>query len=344
MKTKALTTVLVILVAFASVVIGPSTGQAKELVKLPFTLNWKFGGIHGFIFLAQDRGYFKDEGIDVQIDAGDGSANVVNRVAGGAYEFGYGNIAAVIKFNAKNPDKLIKAIYNVVPADMSVVSLKGRGIIKPKDLEGRKIGAPVGDTAYKMFPVFVAATGIAPKSIVWEHMSSKMRQAMLIKGNVDAITANEGTAYFGLKRAGIKDSDMIFLRYSDFGVNLINLGVMTSAKTAKEKPDLVAKVVRAFNRGFVDGLKDKEAALDALMKRDPLLNREIEKARLDYFIKRMVTQTDVKEHGLGFYNRQTIQQSIDIINGAEDLPHTPKPKDVYTTEFLPPASDRQIPK
>ena len=343
MKTKALTSLFVILVAFAWVVVGTSTVQAQELVKMPFTLNWKFGGIHGFIFLAQDRGYFKDEGIDVQIDAGDGSANVVNRVASGAYEFGYGNIAAVIKFNAKNPDKLIKAIYNVVPADMSVVSLKGRGITKPKDLEGRKIGAPVGDTAYKMFPVFVAATGIAPKTIVWNHMSSKLRQAMLIKGNVDAVTANEGTAYFGLKAAGIKDSDMIFLRYSDFGVNLINLGVMTSAKTAKEKPDLVGKVVRAFNRGFVDGLKNNEAALDALMKRDPLLNRKIEKARLDYFIKRMVTQTDVKENGLGFYKRQTIQQSIDIISGAEVLPHTPKPEDVYTTEFLPPASDRQIP-
>ncbi len=327
--------------ALAVVVASAAPGAAAE--KLPFTLNWKFGGMHGAVFLAADRGYFAEEGLNPAIVAGDGSANVVNRLASGAYQIGIGDIASVIRFNTQNPDKRVKAVYNITPADLAVVTLAGRGITKPGDLKGRTIGAPVGDTAYKMFAAFSTATGVAASDVKWEHMAPNIREAMLMQGKVDAVTANEGTALFNLKGAGIKDSDMIFIRYSDHGVAIINIGVMANEAFIKERPDIVRKVVRAINRGHVDALKNPAAAIEALMKRDPLLKKDIEMQRLRYGLDRMVGQPDVKANGLGYYSKETIAGSIKIVAAAEKLPREIAPEDLIDMSFLPPASDRAVP-
>ena len=311
--------------------------------KLPFTLNWKFGGIHGAVFLAVDRGYFAQEGIDPSIVAGDGSANVVNRLASGAYQIGIGDIASVVRFNTLNPDKRVKAVYNITPADLAIVTLAGRGISKPADLKGKLIGAPVGDTAYKMFAAFSAATGISSSDLKWEHMAPNIREGMLMQGKVDAVTANEGTALFNLKGAGIKESDIVFIRYNEHGVNIINIGVMVNESYLKEKPDMVRKVLRAINRGHVDTLKEPAAAIDALVKRDPLLKRNIEIERLAYGTSRMVDQPDVKAGGLGFYSNETIAQSIKIIASAEQLTTDLKSSDLIDMSFLPDAKDRVVP-
>lgn len=316
---------------------------AAALERVPFTLNWKLQGIHGAIFLAADRGYFKEEGLVLDIVAGDGSANVVNRLASGAYQIGIGDIASVIRFNTLNPDRRVMAVYNQTPADLAVVSLKKYGIEKPADLKGRIVGSPVGDTAYKMFPAFSAATGVAAEDIKWEHMAANIREAMLMQGKVHAITANEGTAYFNLKGAGVKDEDMVFIRYGEHGVNIVNIGVMANESLIKSNPELVRKIVRGIHRGYVAALTEPEAAIDALMKRDPLLNRDIEMARLKYAAERMVGQPDAKKGGLGMYLDETIAASIDIVSKAENLPNKIAVSDLIDMSFLPPEAERAIP-
>lgn len=317
--------------------------QASNLEKLPFTLNWKLSGSHAPIFLAVDKGYFAEEGLDPDIVAGDGSANVVNRLASGTWNIGVGDIASVIKFNTLNPEQRVLAIYNQTPADLTVVSIAGRGIEKATDLVGKTLGAPVGDTAFKMWPAFAAATGLKDGDVKWEHMAANIREAMLLQGRVDAITANEGTAYFNLKGANVPDEEMVFIRYSENGVNLVNIGLMVNASYAKEHPEKVRAVVRAVNRGYVAAMKDPKAALDSLMARDPLLNREIEEERYQYMVARMIGQPDALENGLGYYSEATIAESIAIVAAAEGLPSLIAPSDLIDMSFLPPAEERAIP-
>src|SRR5262245_15160912 len=111
--------------------LGFSTAPASALEKVPFTLSWKLMGSFAPIFLAVDRGYFAEAGIELDIVSGDGSANVVKRLAGGAFQVGVGDIASVIHFNALNADKRVKALYNQTPADLALVTLKRTGITKP---------------------------------------------------------------------------------------------------------------------------------------------------------------------------------------------------------------------
>jgi len=339
----ALTKAIGIGIAATALMAIASQALAQGLTKVPFTLNWKFYGVHGCIFMAQDRGYFAKEGLDLTIDAGDGSSNVVNRLASGAYEVGFGDVSALIRFNAQNPDKMVRAVYQDAPSDLTVVTLARRGITKPKDLEGKTLGAPVGDTAFKMFPSFVHATKIDPSKIKWEHMAANLREAMLIQGKVDAITANEQTAWSNLKNAGIKDEDMVFIRYAEQGINLVNIGVIATDKVIKEKPQLVRGIVHAINRGYQDCLADPNAAIAALVKRDPLLKRDTELARFTMNVTRMLNSPDVKKNGLGYYGTAELQQSIDTVAAAEKLPRKPTPQEIATMEFLPPAAERTVP-
>jgi NitT/TauT family transport system substrate-binding protein len=330
-------------VALAAVLLGFSAQPTRALEKVPFTLSWKLMGSFAPIFLAVDRGYFAAGGIELDIVSGDGSANVVKRLASGAYQIGVGDIASVIRFNALNPDSRVKALYNQTPADLAFVTLKDRKISKPADLKGRVIGAPVGDTAYKMFPAFSKATGVMASDLKWEHMTFSIREAMLIQGKVDAVTANEGTAYFNLQGAGISDANMVFLRYSDYGVNLVNIGLMANESFIKAKPDLVKKIVHGFHRGFMDAIVDPKAAIASLLKRDPLLDANLERARLQYAIDRMVGQPDAKAAGLGFYTDASVTSSIDIVTAAENLSVKIGVGDLIDMSFLPPAAERAIP-
>jgi NitT/TauT family transport system substrate-binding protein len=329
-------------VGLAATGIAPASSQT--LTKVPITLNWKFYGVHGCLFLAQDKGYFAKEGLEVTLDAGDGSANVVNRLASGAYEIGFGDVGAVIRFNVQNPDKRVRAVYQDAPSDLAVVTLKGRGITKAKDLEGKTLGAPVGDAAFKMFPAFIDATKINAGTIKWEHMAPNLREAMLIQGKVDAITANEQTAWSSLSTAGIKDDDMIFIRFSEQGVNIINIGLMATDKIIRERPQIVKGVVAAMNRGYQDCLANPEAALDALLKRDLLLKRDVERTRFMMNVTRMLNSPDVRQSGLGFYGNRELQESIDVVANAEKLPSKPTPEDIATMQFLPSAAERTVPK
>jgi NitT/TauT family transport system substrate-binding protein len=330
-------------VALAGLAFGFPAGPAAALEKVPFTLSWKLMGNFAPIFLAVDRGYFAEAGIELDIVSGDGSANVVKRLAGGAYQVGVGDIASVIHFNTQNPDKRVKAIYNQSPADLALVTLKRTGITKPQDLKGRIVGAPVGDTAYRMFPAFSAATGVSASDMKWEHMTFSIREAMLMQGRVDVVTANEGTAYFNLKGAGIKDDDIVFIRYGEHGVRLVNIGLMANESFIREKPQVVKGIVRGYHRGLVDAIADPKAAIAALMKRDALLNPKIESERLDYMIKKTVEQPDVAAGGLGFYSDASVMESIDIITKAENLSTKIGVRDLIDLSFLPPASERQVP-
>src|SRR6266550_143833 len=128
---------------------------------IKFTLDWKFEGPAAPFTVAIDKGYFKAEGLDVTIDTAGGSLEPITRVASGTYDMGIGDINSLIKFRDANPGTPIKAVfmvYNKPP--FSIVGRKSRGVAAPKDLEGKKLGAPPQDGAYAQWPIFTHANGI----------------------------------------------------------------------------------------------------------------------------------------------------------------------------------------
>jgi NitT/TauT family transport system substrate-binding protein len=197
-----------------------SAAQAQN-TPIKFQLDWRFEGPAAFFLTPAAKGYFKDAKLDVTVDAGNGSGAAVTRVASGAYDLGFADLAALMEFHANNPDApnkpvAIMMVYNDTPA--SVMALKKSGIKSPADLNGKKLGAPVFDAGRRAFPIFSKANNIS--GVQWTAMDPPLRETMLARGDVDAITGFTFTSLLNLEARGVKAEDVVVPPYPDYGVKL----------------------------------------------------------------------------------------------------------------------------
>ena len=134
---------------------APLATAANAQTKLKLVLNWKYQGPQGWFFIAEDKGYFKEEGLEVTIDQGDGSATPIPKVASGTYDVGFGDINALIEFAAKKPEEAPIAVYVMFNRPPFTIAVKADSPIKtPKDFEGKTLGGAANDGALKLFPAF----------------------------------------------------------------------------------------------------------------------------------------------------------------------------------------------
>ncbi len=344
MPTKLVRRVIC-LAAVAAVILAAhvTTASAADPVKIKFVLNWKWQGPQAWFFIAQDKGWFKEEGLDVQLDQGSGSAAAVTRVAGGAYDAGFGDINAITRFKAEHPENGMKAvymIYNVPP--FVIVSLKKKGIRTPKDLEGKVLGASANDAAFKLFPGFVSATGIDASKIEWQHMKPSLRQLMLVRGDVDAVAGYYITVKFGLKNMKFDPNKANFMFYSDHGMDLYSNAVIFSGDMIKKHPDAVRGFVRALNKAFFYVLDHRDEGIEAAMKRERLMKPEVEMPRLVETIDWLILSPEMKEIGMGDVKDDRLKRSIKIVSETFGLKRTPDASEIFDRSFLPPKADRML--
>jgi len=130
-------------------------------------------------------------------------------------------------------------------------------ITSPKQLEGKTLGAPVDDAPFKLFPAFAKATGIDASKVTWKHMQPSLREQMLVRGEVDAISGYVNTVWFSLRKIYPNPGDKVnVLRYSDFGLDLYSNAIIVSKEFIEKQPKAVEGFLRAFAKGFQDVLKD----------------------------------------------------------------------------------------
>ena len=245
--------------------------SAEEMVKV--SLNAPFDGSNAAFFLAEERGYYAAEGIKPSFDPSGGSGQAVTRIGSGTYDFGFGDINVLLDFNAKNPDAAGRAVYMIYyRSPLSIGSFAKAGISKPTDLPGKKLGGSLGDGAYKLWPAYTNVTGIKPDSVTWSYGDLRLREAMLLKGDVDGILGFDSTMYFNLVRQGIKPADIKFLYYSDAGMDLYGNALLASKKVMAERPNVVKGFIKATAKGWQDAIKDPKAAIAALKKHSSLVD------------------------------------------------------------------------
>jgi NitT/TauT family transport system substrate-binding protein len=293
--------------------------------------------------VAIDKGYFKAEGLDVTIDTAGGSLEPLNRIASGTYDMGFGDINSLIKFRDANPGTPIKAVfmvYNKPP--FSIVGRKSRGVIAPKDLEGKKLGAPPADGAYAQWPIFVQANNIDASKVTIVSVGFPVREPMLASGEVDAITGFSFSSYINLKDRGVPANDITVLLMADYGVNLYGNTIMVNPKFAAEKPEAVKGFLRAFLKGLKDTVKDPSTAVDSVIKRNDVARKPVELERLNMALKDNIVTPEVKAHGYGGVDNDRMAKSIDQIALTYEFKNAkPSATDAFDASFLPPAADRK---
>jgi NitT/TauT family transport system substrate-binding protein len=320
-----------------------SVTAALAQTPVKFSLDFKFEGPAAPFVVAIDKGYFKAEGLDVTIDTAGGSLEPINRVASGTYDMGFGDINSLIKFRDANPGAPIKAVfmvYNKPP--FSIVGRKSRGVTAPKDLEGKKLGAPPPDGAYAQWPIFVQANEIDASKVTIVSVGFPVREPMLASGEVDAITGFSFSSYINLKDRGVPASDITVLLMADYGVNLYGNAVIVNPKFAAEKPDAVKGFLRALLKGLRETVKQPAIAVESVLKRNDIAKKDVELERLHMAIRDNILTPEVKANGFGGVDPARLDKSIDQIALTYTFKN-PKPKgsDIFDSSFLPSDADRK---
>ena len=330
------------LAAVAAALLFGGPASAQQAIK--FTLDWKFEGPAAPFLVPIDKGYYKAEGLDVTVDTAGGSLEPLNRVASGTYDMGFGDINSLIKFRDANPGVPTKAVFMVYnkPA-FSIVGRKSRGVAAPKDLEGKKLGAPPPDGAYAQWPIFVKANDIDASKVTVVSVGFPVREPMLASGEVDAITGFSFSSYINLKDRGVPANDITVLLMADYGVNLYGNTIIVNPKFAAEKPEAVKGFLRAFVKGLRDTIANPATAVDSVIKRNDVAKKEVELERLQLALKDNILTDEVKKNGFGGVLEDRLDKSIEQISLTYQFKN-PKPKgsDIFDFSFLPPEADRKV--
>jgi len=323
-----------------------ASATAQQPTRIRFQLDWRFEGPSALFLLPVAKGYFKQEGLDVIIDAGNGSGGTVTRVASGAYDMGFADISAMIEFlanNQGNPSARMQAVYmlyDVTPA--AVFALKKSGITKPADLNGKTMGAPVFDAGRRAFPIFVKANNLDSSKIKWQSMDPPLRETMLARGEVDAITGFYFTSLLNLNARGVKDEDVVALKYPEYGVNIYSNTIIANQRFIDANPQAIAGFLRALTKGIREVIADPDASIQYVKERDPLIDEALEKRRLKLAIDIAIATPTFKSSGIGAVNKLKLEDTVAQVVAAFGLKTSPNTDTIFNSSFLPSSSERQV--
>ena len=323
--------------AVAALLASASVHAADTPIK--FQLDWRFEGPSALFLQPIAKGYFKEQGLNVTLDAGNGSGGAVQRVASGAYDMGFADMASLMEFHANNPDAPNKpvgvmVVYNNTPA--AVMALKKSGIAKASDLSGKKLGAPVFDAGRKAFPIFAKANQVG--EVTWTAMDPPLRETMLMRGDIDAITGFTFTSLLNLEARGAKTSDVVVMQYADHGVKHYGNVVIANPKLLKDNPEAVKKFLVALSKGIKEVVAKPADAVPFIKERDGIINTALETRRLQLALDTVVNTPDARKEGFGRLDPARLALMASEVSDAFGTKSRVPVASLWSDSYLPPAS------
>jgi NitT/TauT family transport system substrate-binding protein len=327
----------------AGLLAAPRLARAQGPDQVRFSLEFRIYGGNAPLFLGAEKGIFRDQGIDVTFDGSGGSVESVTRVATGTHSFGLADLSTLVEFTARNPKeapKLIMTVFDRFPA--VVLSLKRKPIKTLQELVGTKVGTGSVDAGAKIFPALLALNKIDIKTVNRMTIDVKIRDTMLVRGEVDAVVGFDYTSIFNLMETGLKLDDITLLYFADFGFDFWGNSLIVNPAIVEKNPDLVRRVAVAVARSWGAAARERDAAISAVTKRDGLLKTDTERARMDWVLDRLVLTPNVRENGIGNMDASRMNRGINLLKDGFQLATAPTMEQIFDSRFLPPAADRKL--
>jgi NitT/TauT family transport system substrate-binding protein len=329
-------------IALTAVVLAPagcSAGQPSSQNNSPkardkVTYMTAFGAVgrDAFAWVAQDKGYFADAGLDVTIQLGAAVDSNLTALAAGKAQFTALDLtgAMIQAGNGKFKDfRAIAAIHQQTL--VSIVGLEGGKVLQPKDLEGKKVGAATGSVNQLLFPAYAHLAGIDPAKVTFVNVAPPQLNALLASGQVDALST------FLIGRGGIEKAagkKAVIMPYGDYLSDLFGNALVTSADLAQRNPDLVKRFEGAMLKALQWTVEHPDEAAQILNKANPTADITAAKGEIT------LMAPYVKPSGsapIGSLDQQRVARAIAILQGAGLMPAGLTPDAVVAFNLTPKA-------
>ena len=308
-----------------------------------FTLDGPIEGPAAPYLIAQDKGYYQRAGLSVSIETAANALEPITRVASGTFQIGVADPNLLMRWRDQNPAAPVKPVFIVYNrAPYAIIARKSRGFAVPKDLEGKRLGAPAGSASSAQWPLFARLNGIDPAKVKIEPVGIPVRDPMLAAGQIDAITAFAFRSYIDLKDRGVPVNDLVVWRMVDYGLQGYGNAIIVNDKFATENPQAVAGFLAAFLRGLKDSVANPAAAVGSVIQRNEVAKREVEVERLRMALRENILTPEVRANGYGGVDAARLQTAIDQQALIFKFRAKPTPAQAFDASFLPPAEERKL--
>jgi NitT/TauT family transport system substrate-binding protein len=323
---------------------SPETTARGDLLPVHFILNTFFSGPQAWFFLAADNGYFAEEGLDVTFCEGSSLARAVMSMTTGAFDAGYGDLNELVRMQAEGRDDTPVAVMAIHNRPPYTIAVDAKGLIKTAaDLPGARLISHPQDAAWLLFPEFCGATGIDPASVDITISDAPHTEMVpqLLAGEWDGIFGFVNTVAAQAIEAGVDPTiSLHHLAWHTEAPAFYGGAMMVTREFRDAHPDAVAGLCRAVNRGLIDTVADIDAAIEAVVRRNPALDRGANRARLLGTLALEMGDEAAKNLGLGDVEDTRLRMIAQLIAQAKGYTHEPAPKDIFDRSFLVPPAER----
>ena len=285
---------------------------AVPLKQVSMTLDWLYEGTNAGFMMAQEKGFYRDAGLDVAIAAGKGSSATAQLVASKASQFGFAD--GFVLGNGISKGMNLRTVGSIFRRNPCVVIVFDDSPIKsPKDLEGKKIGISAGSAVFQQWPAFCKGAGVDATKVEIDNVGPAGLAPTLINGTVDALGVFVASFVPPLEIRGKKPLRIFW--FADYGVTVVSNGIIAHDDLIKSDPELMRAFVPASIKGFLYGRQHPDEVIDVVKKYQPTVDPAITKRGLELSWETWVTpNTRGKPLGWGAEADWTSTIEVAVIN------------------------------
>ncbi len=308
---------------------GWAVAQPREEL-ITFVLNWTPVADHAPYFLARELGWYKQQGVNVTIEFGKGSADSARRVDVGQADLGVSDTGTVIVAIGRGAKlKLVAMLFDRSP--YTIWTRKDTGITKPKDLEGKTVGAPPGDAQRVLFPALAKANAIDVNRVSFVNIEPAAKYGALAARRVDAIFDFYTGAPFVWRAVGRDNT--VAIPWADHGVDIYSLAIIAREDFLAKKPDVVRRFLNASLRGWQATIRQPREAILVMKKHVPEIEEDSYIENLGLAIQLFRTPR-FAQRGIGWMDPEKMRKSVELVTTYIEVPGKVDYRKVFTNDFL----------
>jgi NitT/TauT family transport system substrate-binding protein len=320
---------------FVAGLLGLLGNGAHAADRVTVQLDWLIRGSHAMVFVANQKNYFKEQGIEIAaVRTGTSSSDALGLVGAGSADFGFADLPTLVVSREQGvPAVALVAVNQRSP--LAMIALARRKNLKsPKDLQGLDIGVQPAGSTYVFLKAFLTANGMTLADIR-ETQVAPPYEDDLLSGRVDAVPGYIDAEVPVLEASSGGSGSLSILLGSDFGYTVLGSGLFTSERMIAERADLVRRFVKAYVKAFADVISNPEAAADSIIRANvDAPPKDVLVKQLEADLKHTFLSNQTREHGIGWMTGEQWKETARVLAEQGVLN---KPIDIdraYDTSFL----------